>query len=42
MGIFKKLIDLFTALFKLGVVYVTYEWNFIYIKYFESLVKKPQ
>lgn len=42
MGIFKKLIDLFTALFKLGVVYVTYEWDFIYIKYFESLVKKPQ
>ena len=42
MGIFKKLIDLFVALLKLGFVYVLYFFDFIHIKYFYSPVKKPQ
>jgi hypothetical protein len=25
----------------LGVTYVTYEWDFLYVKYFGSSVKKP-
>jgi len=42
MGIFKKLINLFVALLKLGLVYVLYVSDFLYVKYFYSSVKKPQ
>jgi hypothetical protein len=41
MGLFKKLIDLLVAIFKLGFVYIVYEWDFLYVKYFNQLVKKP-
>ena len=40
MGIFKKLIDLFVALFKLGLVYVLYVSDYLYVKYFYPLVKR--